>query len=251
MRKIIFICLGFCLFLSNLGAKDLIPNYSLTTSGGVSDLVLKNEHLYVATTASSVDIFDLKTKEKIDSIIIPKIKDFMNESIDARVYSIDIFDNKFFFVLLLSIVFSPIIVFLFLFQFVLKHLGKFLGKGIDPSLILWLIANVAPAASDPVDPVTVVPAMLIPNGSPSSVPLLPSSSGVKGPLQLVPDARLPVAYVTSAGRVSVADMLVAVADPVLVTRMQYRTVAPGIALGLEPLTPSEITELVLTTLRLG
>ena len=62
MRKIIFICLGFCLFLSNLGAIDLIPNYSLTTSGGVSDLVLKNEHLYVATTASSVDIFDLKTK---------------------------------------------------------------------------------------------------------------------------------------------------------------------------------------------
>src|SRR5574344_1354153 len=37
------------------------------------------------------------------------------------------------------------VVFLFLFQFVLKHLGKFLGKGIDPSLILWLIANVAPA----------------------------------------------------------------------------------------------------------
>ena len=27
--------------LSNLEQKDLIPNYSLTTSGGVSDLVLK------------------------------------------------------------------------------------------------------------------------------------------------------------------------------------------------------------------
>ena len=26
MRKIIFICLGFCLYLSNLEAKDLIPN---------------------------------------------------------------------------------------------------------------------------------------------------------------------------------------------------------------------------------
>ena len=61
MRKIIFICLGFCLYLSNLEAKDLIPNYSLTTSGGVTDLVLKNEHLYVATAASSIDIFNLKT----------------------------------------------------------------------------------------------------------------------------------------------------------------------------------------------
>ena len=93
MRKIIFTCLTICLYLSSSWAKDLIPNYSLTVSGGVTDLVLKNEHLYVATTASSVDIFDLKTKEKIDSIKVPKIKDFMNESIDARVYSIDILEN--------------------------------------------------------------------------------------------------------------------------------------------------------------
>jgi hypothetical protein len=93
MRKIIFTCLTICLYLSSSWAKDLIPNYSLTASGGVTDLVLKNEHLYVATAASSVDIFDLKTKEKIDSIKVPKIKDFMNESIDARVYSIDILGN--------------------------------------------------------------------------------------------------------------------------------------------------------------
>ena len=93
MRKIIFVCLTVCLYLSSSWAKDLIPNYSLTASGGVTDLVLKNEHLYVATAASSVDIFDLKRKEKVDSIKIPKIKDFMNESIDARIYSVDILEN--------------------------------------------------------------------------------------------------------------------------------------------------------------
>ena len=93
MRKIIFTCITICLNLSRSWAKDLIPNYSLTASGGVTDLVLKNEHLYVATAASSVDIFDLKTKEKIDSIKVPKIKDFMNETIDARIYSVDILEN--------------------------------------------------------------------------------------------------------------------------------------------------------------
>ena len=63
--KTLFFCL--ILFL-NLNAKDLEPNFSLIASGAVTDLVLKEEKLYVATTASSLDIFDINTKEKIDSI---------------------------------------------------------------------------------------------------------------------------------------------------------------------------------------
>ncbi len=71
--KTLFFCL--ILFL-NLNAKDLEPNFSLIASGAVTDLVLKEEKLYVATTASSLDIFDINTKEKIDSIKTSKIKDF-------------------------------------------------------------------------------------------------------------------------------------------------------------------------------
>ena len=84
----------FFLLILNIFAKDLTPNYSLKTSGGVTDLVLKNENLYVATTDSSVDIFNINTKEKINSIKVPKIKDFMKDTIEARIYSIDVLENN-------------------------------------------------------------------------------------------------------------------------------------------------------------
>lgn len=99
MKKFIFVFLSIFLYLPNIFAKDLTPNYSLKTSGGVTDLVLKNENLYVATTDSSVDIFNINTKEKINSIKVPKIKDFMKDTIEARIYSIDILENS---VLILS-----------------------------------------------------------------------------------------------------------------------------------------------------
>ena len=89
----------FFLLILNIFAKDLTPNYSLIASGGVTDLVLKNENLYVATTDSSVDIFNINTKEKINSIKVPKIKDFMQDIIEARIYSIDVLENS---VLILS-----------------------------------------------------------------------------------------------------------------------------------------------------
>ncbi len=89
----------FFLLILNIFAKDLTPNYSLIASGGVTDLVLKNENLYVATTDSSVDIFNVNTKEKINSIKVPKIKDFMKDTIEARIYSIDVLENS---VLILS-----------------------------------------------------------------------------------------------------------------------------------------------------
>lgn len=89
MRKIALIFIVIFIYVSNINAKDLIPNYSLQASGGVTDLLLTNEKLYVATTKSTIDIFDINSKEKIDSIKIPQISDFMKNTIDAKVYSID------------------------------------------------------------------------------------------------------------------------------------------------------------------
>ena len=59
-------------------------------SGGITDLVLQEDKLFVATTASSVDIFNIKTNEKIDSIKMPKIKDFIGDIIESKVYSVDV-----------------------------------------------------------------------------------------------------------------------------------------------------------------
>ena len=74
LKKLFLIAFSFNLFVLTINAKDLNPSKSLIASGGVSDLVLVENKLFVATTASAIDIFDISTDEKIDSIKLPKIK---------------------------------------------------------------------------------------------------------------------------------------------------------------------------------
>ncbi|KLE09319.1 WD40 repeat domain-containing protein [Aliarcobacter butzleri] len=78
----------------NLFANDLKPVNILETSGGVTDLVLDKNRLLAATVNSSIDIFDINSKEKIDTIKIPKIKDFLGDLIESKIYSTDILGNK-------------------------------------------------------------------------------------------------------------------------------------------------------------
>ena len=82
------------LFILNINAKDLAPTSSLLARGGVTDLVLNNDKLYVATAASSVDIFNIKTQEKINSIKMPQIKDFLGDIIDSKIYSVDVLEEN-------------------------------------------------------------------------------------------------------------------------------------------------------------
>lgn len=84
----------------SLFAESLLPTKILTASAGVNDLVLSNNKLYVATNASKVDIFNWKTKTLDHSITLPKIKDFMGDSIESKIYSVDIIDDK---ILILSL----------------------------------------------------------------------------------------------------------------------------------------------------
>lgn len=90
IKTIFFI---FILAMS-INAKNIQPSFEYKASGGVTDLICKDHILYAATSASSVDIFDLEKKEKIDSIKLPKIKDFMGDIIDSKVYSIDVLEDK-------------------------------------------------------------------------------------------------------------------------------------------------------------
>ncbi len=79
---------------SSLVAKDLNPTYVYEASGSVTDIVSANDKIYVATDASCVDIFDLKTKKLINKIKVPQIKDFMGDVIDAKVYNVDVYKDK-------------------------------------------------------------------------------------------------------------------------------------------------------------
>jgi len=84
----------FSLLFVGLNAKDLTPTYVYKASGGVTDIVTGNGKIYVSTQASCVNIYDLKTKKLIQTISIPKIKDFMGDIIDAKVYNVDIYKDK-------------------------------------------------------------------------------------------------------------------------------------------------------------
>lgn len=87
----VFVCFLFSL---NLFASNLKPAHILETSGGVTDLVIDKNRLFAATVNSSVDIFDLTSKSKLNSIKLSKIKDFTGDLVETKVYSTDILENK-------------------------------------------------------------------------------------------------------------------------------------------------------------
>ena len=84
---------SFLLFIS-LNAKDLKPTYIYKASGSVIDIVNDTNNIYVATDASCVNVFNLKTKKLTKTIKVPQIKDFMGDIIDAKIYNVDVFKNK-------------------------------------------------------------------------------------------------------------------------------------------------------------
>jgi len=84
------------LFFTSLvfSLQNLRPEYKMIASGSVQDMVLSKQNIYVATDAGKVDIFDLQTKIKKDSIELPKIKDFMGDEVASKIYSVDYFNDK-------------------------------------------------------------------------------------------------------------------------------------------------------------
>ncbi|MCF6242011.1 MAG: hypothetical protein L3J74_11770 [Bacteroidales bacterium] len=65
------------------------PEFSIEASGDVSDFVYENAKLYVATMQASIDVIEVSTKKITKQITFKKIKDFQNNEIYPRVYSID------------------------------------------------------------------------------------------------------------------------------------------------------------------
>jgi hypothetical protein len=70
------------------------PEMQLKADGSVIDLVYRDNTLYAATDASIVDIFDVAENKIIKKIEVSKIKDFMGDVIDSKIYSVDVIDDK-------------------------------------------------------------------------------------------------------------------------------------------------------------
>ncbi len=90
MKLLFSFLFSFCLLFSN----QIKPTHTFLATGGVTDLVLKNDLLYISTAKSTIDIFNTKSNTLINTIKVPKIKDFIGDIIDAKVYSIDVLKNR-------------------------------------------------------------------------------------------------------------------------------------------------------------
>ncbi|AXX91419.1 hypothetical protein CPU12_02955 [Malaciobacter molluscorum LMG 25693] len=85
----------FSLFFTFIKASTIIkPQQIINTSGGVTDIVIKKDKLYASTVNGTIDIFDLKTKKLLDKIYVPKTIDFVGDKIDAKIYSVDVLNDK-------------------------------------------------------------------------------------------------------------------------------------------------------------
>jgi len=92
MHKLVFIL--SLLFVNLFAIENLEPTKIFKASGTVQSLVYKENKLYAATSEGKVEVFDALTTKKIKEIKIPNIKDFMGDVIAAKIYSIDLIDNK-------------------------------------------------------------------------------------------------------------------------------------------------------------
>ncbi len=91
MKKSLLFFLSFFIFLQ---AKELTSLYTLKTNGDIIDMILNSGKIYATTDSSSVDIFDIKTKKLEKVIKFKKMKDFLGDLSDIRIYSVDKINNK-------------------------------------------------------------------------------------------------------------------------------------------------------------
>ncbi len=92
MKYIFFLLL----MIVNIYAKGLIqPEYVYKVSSGlVTDVLYNKQQLYCATDDGKIEIFDTKSKQIIQNIKLDKIKDFMGDAIDSKIFSIDLLDDS-------------------------------------------------------------------------------------------------------------------------------------------------------------
>ena len=92
MRGVLFFLLS-SIFL--WATPTLKPLESIEINGTVKDMVLRENVLVVATDMGHIEIKDITTKKSLKNIEIPNVKDFMGETIPARVMSTDKIDNQY------------------------------------------------------------------------------------------------------------------------------------------------------------
>jgi len=92
MRKLLFLCL--------MGAVAwAVPSFSpvetIEINGTAKDMVLVDGKLVIATDMGHIEVYDIESRQKIEEVSIPDVKDFMGEVIPARVMSTDLIGGQY------------------------------------------------------------------------------------------------------------------------------------------------------------
>lgn len=89
-----YLYLFLILFTSLYGQKLLKPEHIYkVTSGLVTDILYVDTTLYAATDAGKIELFNTKNKKEFKSIQLDKIKDFMGDEINSKIFSLDMIDK--------------------------------------------------------------------------------------------------------------------------------------------------------------
>ncbi len=91
IKKVLFLTI---LIVVPLAAYSVKPTNKIMLSGGVTDMVNDQDNLYVSTANGKVDIVHIKNKKLKKTIKLKKIKDFVGEPIDPKIYSIDVIKDN-------------------------------------------------------------------------------------------------------------------------------------------------------------
>jgi WD40 repeat protein len=92
MLKYFFVFL-YLFSVFSLGV-DLKPSHIYKADGSVTDIILSDEKILVSTNVGAINVFNIKTKKLVNTITIPKIKDFMGDISDAKIYNLDMYKEK-------------------------------------------------------------------------------------------------------------------------------------------------------------
>jgi len=71
------------------------PTMQIETNGTVKDMVLQNGTLLIATDNGQAQVYDYEKNKFMETLRLPNIKDFMGDSIPARVFSVDKMDQRY------------------------------------------------------------------------------------------------------------------------------------------------------------
>jgi len=72
----------------------ILPIKQFKADAQVIDVVVSDKQLYCATAGSCVNVFDLKSQKLLKRITVDKIKDFMGDTVDTKIYSVDVYHSK-------------------------------------------------------------------------------------------------------------------------------------------------------------